>query len=128
MADKIPTKKGSNKIDPKNLAKVSGLKSVADTTVIPKPYKVTTKEIDTSKFGKGLMADDVADSTRLKVAYNLTNTVRGMIKRNAEREKEGKNPIPLTSITGGAYGGFSNVGKSFKEAPLKRVKSSKNNK
>lgn len=130
MSDKIPTKKkGSNKINPKNLAKVSNLKSVADTTVIPKPYKVTTKEIDnTPKFGMGLSATDVADSTRQKISYNLGKVIPSVIKRNTEREKEGKKSIPLTSIVGKTYGGFSNVGKSFKEAPIKTVKSSKNNK
>jgi hypothetical protein len=95
------------------------LNSKKDTTVIAKPYKVTTKEITSFKDGGlGLASPTVADSTRKKVAYNASVVIPSMVKRNAEREKEGKSPISLKSIMGNDVGVFSNKGKSFSSAPL----------
>lgn len=87
--------------------------SKSDTTVIAKPYKVTTKEIATDKYSLGLASPTVRDSTRKKIAYNLSKVIPSMVKRNAEREKEGKSPISRSSIMGNTVGGFSNKGKSF---------------
>ena len=111
MSDKIPTKKGSNKINPKNLAKVSGLKSVADTTVIKTPYKVFPSEINEY---------NPSDSTKSKRSFNLTDLKNSLLKRNKERKEEGKNPITLQSITGTIGVGMSNKGKTFKESPIKK--------
>lgn len=98
----------------KKTSKITGKKldSKNDTTVIPKPYKVTTKEIDNSRMGLGL-AGKVADSTKKKISYNLTSVITSLVKRNMEREKEGKGLISRNSIMGNTVGGFSSKGKSF---------------
>jgi len=93
-----------------------------DTTVIKTPYKVTTKEIATDEYSFGLASPTVQDSTRKKIAYNLSEVIPSMVKRNVEREKEGKNPISKSSIMGNTVGGFSNKGKSFSSSPIKNKK------
>ena len=99
--------------------------SKSDTTVIAKPYKVTTREIATDKYSLGLASPTVRDSTRKKVAYNASVVIPSMVKRNAEREKEGKSPISLKSIMGNDVGVFSSKGKSFSSAPLVTKKKKK---
>jgi hypothetical protein len=85
----------------------------ADTTAIPKPYKVTGKE-----FNAGIDADD---STRSKMKYNASVVATKMRKRNEERRLEGGKPgITYKSITGSTVIPFSNKGKSFKESPIKK--------
>ena len=99
----------------------------SDTTVIKKPYRVTSAE-----FNSGLgpaTSLHVSDSTRKKIDYNLNEVVPSYLKRNAERKKEGKQYLTYKSITGQGPGedlsyGFSNIGKSFSSSPIKNKNSS----
>jgi len=96
----------------------------SDTTVIKKPYRVTSAELNSKS---GLASSNTQDSTRKKIAYNLNEVVPSYLKRNAERKKEGKKYITYQSITGQGPSedlsyGFSNIGKSFSSSPIKNKK------
>ena len=90
-----------------------------DTTAIKKPYRVTSSELNSEL---GLSGSNTQDSTRKKVAYNISEVVPSMIKRNLERAKEGKKTISYQSITGAGTYGFSNIGQSFSSSPIKNKK------
>ena len=91
------------------------LAATPDTTVIRKPYKVVPSEMPGVYGG---FSPPTEDSTRLKRAFNLTTLEKSREKRNSERLKEGKKPIPTPTKNQG----MSDTGKSFSEAPLKRNK------
>lgn len=92
------------------------LATTPDTTVIKKPYINTPNE--------HLRYNIVEDSSVMKGKYNRETVVPSMMKRNAERQKEGKAPISYKSLSGleSSVYGLASKGKSFKEAPLKRIK------
>jgi hypothetical protein len=89
----------------------------ADTTVIPKPYKVSAQE---SKAPRPTKESGVPDSTAAKMVYNAKTVATELRKRNEERRMKGKSPISYKSITGSTVIPFSNKGKSFKESPIKK--------
>jgi hypothetical protein len=100
----------------------------SDTTKIPKPYEVRGSEIGQLIMNKAVFRKP-ADSTTAKMKYNNQVVKGAILKRNSEREKEGKKPIPTASIlkTSGTQlsVGLSNAGKTFKESPLKVIKKKK---
>lgn len=110
----------------------------SDTTVIKKPYKAMANELigSISNAKKGKIIDlrkglPLADSSVKKMKYNREVALPSTLKRNAERLKEGKKPIPYTGRKDNvnALGiGLSNKGKTFKEAPLKYKKVTPNKK
>lgn len=83
-----------------------------DTTRISKPYKVTADEFNSLNPNR----DSISAKMRSNAKMN-----REMIKRNFERQKEGKSPISYKSLTGSDVAPFSKKGKSFKEAPIKEA-------
>lgn len=107
--------------------------SKSDTTKIPKPYKYSFDEDGLGKSvyikGSRIITKKPADSTVMKAKYNNKIVIPAILKRNSEREKEGKKPIAVSSIFGGInYAGLSKSGKTFKESPLKMGKKKINNK
>lgn len=84
-----------------------------DTTVITPAYKVKKDELHNPKVAIG----GRDDSTKAKIAANFKH-VQSTVKRNFEREKEGK---PKISPKTNPYNSLVNEksGKTFKERPIK---------
>lgn len=79
-----------------------------DTTVIAKPYKVTAQEA----YPNGIYSlPNPGKGTVPKMKYNANVVVPSLMKRNIERQKEGKNLISYESITGSPVIPFSKKGK-----------------